>query len=146
MSPDQETGQAGTISLAVAAKLLMLTPQRVNQLVRQGFIPKAQRGRYTLVGAVQGYIRFLKDDERRSSTSSADAALKAIKAKRAALRLARDEGALVPLADALSAMDAVVGAVALEMNDVAARFTPDGARAGRGAAARRRSPGNDQGH
>ena len=127
MSPDQNAAQAGTISLALAAKLLMLTPQRVNQLARQGAIPKAQRGRYTLVGVVQGYIGFLKDDERRASKGSADAALKAIRAKREALRLAREEAELVPLADVLSAMDAVVGAVALEMNDVAARFTCDAA-------------------
>ena len=119
------TSEAGTISLDVAAKLLMLTPQRVNQLVREGFIPKASHGRYTVVGVVQGYIRFLKDEERRTSKSSADSRLKDIKAKREELRLARDERELILLADALFAIDEVAGAVALEVNNVPARFTRD---------------------
>jgi phage terminase Nu1 subunit (DNA packaging protein) len=44
----------------VIAKLLDITPARVNQLVNEGVIPKTARGRYPLVGAVQGYIRYLR--------------------------------------------------------------------------------------
>lgn len=40
--------------LAVIAKLLDLTERRVQQLSREGVIPKAERGRYDLVGAVKG--------------------------------------------------------------------------------------------
>jgi phage terminase Nu1 subunit (DNA packaging protein) len=43
------------------AKLLMLTERRVQQLSKDGVIPKAERGRYELAPAVQGYIRFLQD-------------------------------------------------------------------------------------
>jgi len=50
------TYPAGTI-----AKLLMLTERRVQQLAKDGIIPKAERGRYELAPAVQGYIRFLQD-------------------------------------------------------------------------------------
>jgi hypothetical protein len=50
-----------TYPLDVIARLLMLTPRRVQQLVKEGIIPKAERGRYELVPAVQGYIRYLKD-------------------------------------------------------------------------------------
>lgn len=43
------------------AKLLMLTDRRVQQLARDGVIPKAERGRYELAPAVQGYIRYLQE-------------------------------------------------------------------------------------
>ncbi|MEQ8257995.1 MAG: hypothetical protein RH980_18270 [Roseovarius confluentis] len=43
------------------AKLLMLTERRVQQLAKDGVIPKAERGRYELAPAVQAYIRFLQE-------------------------------------------------------------------------------------
>lgn len=52
---------SATHPLATIAKLLMLTERRVQQLSAEGVIPKAERGRYELIPAVQGYIRYLKD-------------------------------------------------------------------------------------
>ncbi len=43
------------------AKLLMLTERRVQQLAKEGVVPKAERGRYELAPAVQGYVRYLQD-------------------------------------------------------------------------------------
>ena len=42
------------------AEVLMLSERRIHQLVRQGIIPKAKRGRYELASAVQGYICYLE--------------------------------------------------------------------------------------
>lgn len=39
----------------------MLSERRVQQLHKEGVIPKAERGRYELAPAVQGYIRYLLD-------------------------------------------------------------------------------------
>lgn len=50
-----------TYPLPVIAKLLLLTERRVTQLAAQGVIPRAERGRYELAPAVQGYIRYLKE-------------------------------------------------------------------------------------
>jgi hypothetical protein len=47
--------------LGTIAKLLDLTPRRVRQLAREGVIPPAEGGRYPLVGAVQGYVRYLRE-------------------------------------------------------------------------------------
>lgn len=52
---------AATYPGSVIAKLLMLTERRVQQLAGEGVIPKADRGRYALAPAVQGYVRYLKD-------------------------------------------------------------------------------------
>jgi len=42
------------------ARLLKLTPRRVQQLTAEGMIPKEERGRYRLEPAVHGYIDFLR--------------------------------------------------------------------------------------
>ena len=52
---------AQTYPLATISKLLMLTDRRVQQLAKEGHIPRAERGRYELVPVVQGYIRYLRD-------------------------------------------------------------------------------------
>lgn len=50
-----------TYPVSVIAKLLLLTDRRVTQLVQEGVIPRAERGRYELAPAVQGYIKYLKE-------------------------------------------------------------------------------------
>lgn len=52
---------AATHPVSAIARLLMLTERRVQQLTKDGVIPKSERGRYELAPAVQGYIRFLQD-------------------------------------------------------------------------------------
>lgn len=42
--------------VAVIARFLNLTERRVQQLARDGIIPKPEKGKYDLVGCVQGYI------------------------------------------------------------------------------------------
>jgi hypothetical protein len=42
------------------ANLFNLTEQRIHQLAREGVIPR-EKGKYELVSAVQGYIKFLQD-------------------------------------------------------------------------------------
>lgn len=93
------TYPAGTI-----AKLLMLTERRVQQLAKDGIIPKAERGRYELAPSVQGYIRFLQDRNVTAGVGSPIdyAAEKAKKLKaerqRVELELSRAQGEVVPLA------------------------------------------------
>ena len=61
-----------THSVATIASLLMLSERRVQQLTREGVIPRAERGRYELVPAVQGYVRYLQERGGRSSDSPID--------------------------------------------------------------------------
>ena len=42
------------------AKLFHLTERRVQQLAKEGAIPKAGRGKYELAGCVQGYVKYLQ--------------------------------------------------------------------------------------
>jgi hypothetical protein len=45
---------------ALIAKLLCITERRLQQLAREGTIPKTSRGKYPLIASVQGYVRFLQ--------------------------------------------------------------------------------------
>jgi phage terminase Nu1 subunit (DNA packaging protein) len=49
------------VSLAVIAKLFNLTGRRVQQLVAEGIIPRAEKGKYELVPCVRGYISYLQE-------------------------------------------------------------------------------------
>lgn len=63
---------APTYPVATIAKLLLLSDRRVQQLTKEGVIPKAERGRYELAPAVQGYVRFLQERSLRSDSSPID--------------------------------------------------------------------------
>lgn len=63
----QSAGQTGTISGEQAARLLMISAERVRRLVNAEYITRAGVGRYPMVGVLQGYIRFLKNEERRTA-------------------------------------------------------------------------------
>ena len=49
-----------TYPVKTIAKLLNLTERRVQQLARDNIIPKPDKGKYDLVGCVQGYIGYLQ--------------------------------------------------------------------------------------
>ena len=51
-----------TYPVSTIAKLLDLSERRIQQLSQKGVIPKSAHGEYDLVGAVQGYIRHLKEN------------------------------------------------------------------------------------
>ena len=65
----------GNFDVRTIAKLLMLDERRVQQLVKEGWIPRGDRGRYHLVEAVQGYIKYLKEHTRESGRGTEHARL-----------------------------------------------------------------------
>jgi len=114
---------AGTITIDVAAKLLMVTPEWVRRLTKDGWIAKTERGRYRVVDVVQGYIRFLKDEARRATKMASYTRLQEIRARKEELAVAQTERELVPLAEAMTLVDEVAGAVVARVNAIPARFT-----------------------
>ena len=63
---------APTYPVGAIAKLLLLTERRVQQLTKQGIIPKAERGRYELAPSVQGYIRYLHATNKPNGAAAED--------------------------------------------------------------------------
>lgn len=43
------------------AKLFNLTERRIQQLAKEGIIPKAERGKYDLIGSVRNYVKYLQE-------------------------------------------------------------------------------------
>ena len=102
-----------TQTLAVIARLLDLTERRVQQLGRDGVIPKAEHGRYDLVGAVRGYVRYLRDQAARSQSGVVDfgaerARLVKAKADLAEMDAESRRGDLLPAAQVEEAWIAVL--------------------------------------
>ena len=74
--------------LAVIAKLLDLSERRVQQLSREGVIPKATRGQYDLIGSVRGYVRYLRDQAVSAQAGAPDYAVERARFIRARADLA----------------------------------------------------------
>ena len=51
---------ATSFNIQAIAKLLKLSERRIQQLAKEGIIPKAERGKYDIVNSVHGYIDYLK--------------------------------------------------------------------------------------
>jgi len=96
---------APTYPVSTIAKLLLLSDRRVQQLANEGVIPKSERGRYELVGAVQGYIRYLQDRSISPGNSGTldyqaeKARLTKAQADTAEIELAKLRGDLASIAD-----------------------------------------------
>lgn len=58
--------------IGVIAKLLDLSERRVQQLSREGVIPKAERGQYDLIGSVRGYVLYLRDQATKAQAGAPD--------------------------------------------------------------------------
>ena len=102
-----------TQSITVIARLLDLSERRVRQLSAEGVIPKAARGRYELVGAVRGYVRYLRDLILKDEAGAADygterARLVKAKADLAEMEAARMRGDLLPAPEVAAAWTEIV--------------------------------------
>jgi phage terminase Nu1 subunit (DNA packaging protein) len=82
---------AATQPIGVIARLLDLSERRVQQLSREGVIPKAERGQYDLVGSVRGYVRYLRDQALKAQAGAPDYATERARFIRARADLAEME-------------------------------------------------------
>lgn len=53
-------GKGPQFDVAVIARVLDLTERRVQQLVESRWISRSKRGKYYLLDAVHGYVRYLR--------------------------------------------------------------------------------------
>ena len=100
---NSNNGKSLTWGTARMAKLVDLSPRRLQQLVQEGVIPKCEaRGRYNPVAVTQSYIRFLRDRVQSPELSDFEfyaARLGKLKAERALLELDMEikRGSRIPL-------------------------------------------------
>jgi len=125
MTTSATTKSAAEIPTADAARLLMISAERIRQLQKDGYIPRGKRGHVSLVGAVQGYIRFRDDADRRANKSAAESRVRDARAKEIELRNAVRLRELVPVEEATAALDLTFGAMVAELDGLPARITRD---------------------
>lgn len=113
------------ISIQQAASLLELTPQRVTQLVREGYIARHRTGFTSIRSAVRGYIRALKDAQSAKTQEGAAERARDARAREIEQKIAERDRRLIPTEEAELVMDLLVGAVAKELDGMAARITRD---------------------
>ena len=120
---------ANAYPLDVIAKLLDLTPRRVQQLAADGVIPKAERGKYDLVGAVRGYVRSLRERAAAGATGAAAygkhrARLTQARAAMAAMEREQLSKELIPADDIEGAWLAVTAIMRSRMLAIPAKLAP----------------------
>lgn len=125
---------SNTQPISIIARLLDLTERRVQQLAREGVIPPAartgaERGRYDLVGAVRGYVRYLREQAVRSQTGAADFGAERARLVKAKADLAEmDAGArrsdLLPAAEVEDAWIAVLARLRARLLVLPDRLAP----------------------
>ncbi|MCX5513374.1 hypothetical protein C3941_00140 [Kaistia algarum] len=116
---------ATTLTVAQAARLLEVSETWVRRLRRDGYLPRLPDGRLPIVAAVQGYIRFLQDDERRASKSAATHRLQEAKAEEVRARIAQKYDELMPIEDAEAVLDDLLTTVRARLAGLPAKITSD---------------------
>ena len=117
--------EAGIIATEVACRLLMLSRQRLDQLAKDGWIARHAPGHWRLIDLVQGYIRFLRDEGRRTSVHAADSRVRDARAREIEIRTAERLGQLVAIEEHDTVVDAICGVFRAELSGFAARVTRD---------------------
>lgn len=111
--------------MQTAGRLLRLTPRRIQQLVKEGWIKQAARGSFRVVDLVHGYLDFRDEADRNAQRSTAHAEVQKARAQEINHRMAIKNRDLIALDDAIAGLDAVVGEVTAEFAGLAAKVTRD---------------------
>src|SRR5262249_53670145 len=93
------------------------------RLSHDGWFSK-DAGGYRVTELVQGFVKYLRDENRRASKSAAASRVQDARARLLELRVAEREGKLMETSDALDATDQLVGAFLTGIGELPARCFP----------------------
>ncbi|MCA1452851.1 hypothetical protein I6F35_06400 [Bradyrhizobium sp. BRP22] len=111
---------------ATLARCWGVTTPRISQFVAQGWLKTTGRkAQYNWFDACQGYVRWLRDEDRRSQKSAADSRMRDAKAREIEVRTNQRLGRLVPLEVYEEMIDSLAGEVRSEFAGLAAACTRD---------------------
>ncbi|RWC78341.1 MAG: hypothetical protein EOS71_03725 [Mesorhizobium sp.] len=117
----QSTGPSLITGLQLA-RLLDLTPRRVQQLVREGAIPKADRDRYPLVAATQGYLKWLTDGDRLVAGSASAQRVANARANEIEAKIRERLCGLIPIEDQRMSISTLLDLLRAELADLPGRL------------------------
>ena len=114
------------VSTSDATNLLGMSSERIRQLVQMGYIPEGPRkGLYSLIGVVQGYIGFLKDEEKSRSKVAAESGVKRAREIEIMQRVGERARKLIETAEAAEHLDDIVAIVLNELDGLPSSYTRD---------------------
>lgn len=116
-------------SASTLAKLFNLTERRVQQLAKEGVIPRAERGKYDLVGAVRGYVKYLQERAEGRGVAPQDlhterARLVKAQADKTEIEVAEMARALIPAERVIAAWEQLVAAFRAKCLALPSRLAP----------------------
>ena len=100
---------------------LGMTRQNVARLTAEAVIEHRSDGYYDQTASRLRYIKHLRAEHRRSPRSEADAEYTSAKAALLRIRIAEKQKSLIPLEEAISTIDEVIGVMLTHMSGMAAR-------------------------
>lgn len=124
-SPAKPASEAGLIGIEQAAQLLMLSSMRLRQLAADGYCPKPVKGKVPLVGIVQGYVKFLRSENRENSQSASQSRVRDARAREIELRIAERDARLIDIEEHDSVLDLIVGGLRSNLLSLPQRVTRD---------------------
>jgi hypothetical protein len=111
---------------ATLARCWGMTASRVSQFVAQGWLkPAGRKAQYNWFDACQGYVRWLRDEDRKTSKSASDSRMRDAKAREIEIRTQQRLSRLVPLDVYDEMIDGFAGVVRSEFAGLAATCTRD---------------------
>lgn len=113
------------LSTADLGELLGLGAERIRQFSLMKTIERGGKDLFPVVGGVQGYLGWLRDETRRSSKTGASANLAHERALEVKQRRAIAAGELVPIEEAKALTERVIGEFVSRLAGVPAQHTRD---------------------
>ena len=111
---------------ATLARCWGLATSRISQFVAEGWLKTTgKKGQYNWFDACQGYVRWLRDEDRKTSKSAADTRMRDAKAREIEVRTQQRLSRLVPLDIYDEMLDNIAGVVRSEFAGLAAACTRD---------------------
>ncbi len=122
-----EPAEYALISTEAGGRLLGITGERVRQLTKDGAIRKKGRDSYRIIDLVQGYLSYLRDEDRQSSKTAVANRLQEKKIVEADLRIAEKTKILLvkAQAEALAVIDEFSGGLLSDLRAIPAQVTDD---------------------
>ncbi|MDA9510919.1 hypothetical protein XI09_40950 [Bradyrhizobium sp. CCBAU 11386] len=119
------SGKVPGVSQAQVAQHLDVSQPRVAQFVGEGVFKPLPNRKLDLDASRVAYIRWLRDETRKSTQSAASARVQDARARAIELRTAREEARLVPLDDVQAVVADILGTYRSELTGIAAAATRD---------------------
>ncbi|MBB06593.1 MAG: hypothetical protein CML03_13970 [Pseudooceanicola sp.] len=123
MSEPRTRGQ--TITVSQAAALLGRSDRWVQGLVKSGYMDRAQRGEYTLVGVIRGALAYYEDQLAKNNKAAVASRATEARTREIELRIQERSRELIPMEDAKAVVGEMAALVRAELAGLAARYTRD---------------------